>query len=96
MQFYQYTEAPAKISEREEYEENGQTELLEQDNEVVSGDIIRKRIKESKNKKEEKGDFWLNKLNEDHSNKLLNAMKSMVVKKVIEKEEYDIKFNFGR
>ena len=37
----------------------------------------------------------INKLNTDNSNKLKTAIREMVTKKLVEREEYEISFNFG-
>jgi hypothetical protein len=59
-------------------------------------EIVRQRFMNRKSEKDKLGNFLLQKLNEDNKSKIVMVMRSLVAKKVVEVEEYEIKFNFGR
>ena len=72
------------------------TPELHKDKTVSDGDFIRKRLKVVQQKQNQMGEMLMKKLNEDNKNKLVTMMRSMVAQKVVEREEFDIDFNFLR
>jgi len=55
--------------------------------------FIKRRVKESKEKENKISNILMEKLNQDNSNKIVNVLRTVVVKKVVEREEYDIILN---